>query len=232
MEQGVTESKEGIMSEAEGQKPPTEEGKTPEDASKVSPEDTPKYSQKAYDDAIHATKSEVGRTLKELEAREQAVKDAEAQEADRQKERDAKEIADAGDDSEKLSAIEIKQRLRTREAEISRREKEEDAREAKNKIEIQQSQSTKLETDIWEIATKQKVDPAWLKKLAVKYSISDLKGLEEIAKGASEKKPFNPDSTRHSGGSSDADFKKDFASGKLPMSKENVDRYNKMVQTY
>ncbi|KKK77421.1 hypothetical protein LCGC14_2853780, partial [marine sediment metagenome] len=154
---GVTESKTGTMSETDGQlKPPSNEDKIPGGV-KVSPEDTPKFSQKQFDDAIHSAKSETGRTVKALEVREQAVKDSEAKEANRQNVRDAKEIEDAAGDTEKLSAIRLRQDARSKLAEAERIEKETDAKIARNQVEIDAAKETRLGTDISAIAEKHKV---------------------------------------------------------------------------
>ncbi|KKM24190.1 hypothetical protein LCGC14_1607570 [marine sediment metagenome] len=198
---GVTENKAGTMSGGKGQaEAPPSEDKTPGDASKVSPEDTPKYSQKAYEAAVHAAKSEAGRTVKALEAREQAVRDVEAKEAERQKARDLKEREAVKGDPDKLSIVEERQNLRNEKAEVARQKAENEATAAKNLVAIEAANATKLETAIFEIAKKHEVDPATLKKL----NITDLKQLEGIAKAISEKKPFVDSGKNKGGGSFDS----------------------------
>lgn len=170
---------------------------------------------------------------KALEVAEQRAKDAEARDTERQDARDAKELEDANE--EQLPIIQQKQRLRKeretfkkQQVEASQNRVEFEAEKVSHKEELEAAQATRLETDIWAIGKKHEVDPAWLKSLG----ITDLEQLDKVAKGASEKKPFEPDSGKTTGGLTDADFKRDFASGKLPVSKENMDRYNKLVQTY
>lgn len=163
------------------------------------------FTKESEDKAVSDALSSAGRTAKDfdsrkslLDAREQAVKDSEAQEIERQRTRDAKELEAAEGDPEKLSAIKLRRDARAKFAEAERKEKDADAKIAENKVAIDAANAIKLETDIFTIAEKHKVDPGWLKGLGV----SNLKTLEEIAKGASEKKPFNPDPGKTTGGDS------------------------------
>lgn len=67
MAASVTETKAGTIPKAEGNNSPEAEGKTPSDASKVSSESTPKYTEAELKAAVHAAKSEAGREKQTLE---------------------------------------------------------------------------------------------------------------------------------------------------------------------
>ncbi len=134
-----------------------------------------------------------------LDARDQTLKDAEVKEVQRQKDRDTKEREAVKDDPDKLSIVEQRQQLRDREAEVNRQKAENEATTTRNQTAIDAANATRLEADISTIGTKHKVDPKWLKELG----ITDLKVLEEVAKGSTGRKPFNPDGGENLGGMSD-----------------------------
>jgi DNA gyrase/topoisomerase IV subunit A len=71
---GVTGTEAGTIPAGEGNKTPEPEGKTPVDQNKVSPEDEPKYSEKQTQSLVNAAKSEMGRTLKEVEKERDSLK--------------------------------------------------------------------------------------------------------------------------------------------------------------
>lgn len=175
------------------------------------------FTKEQRDKDVSDALSSAGRTAKELDglktlldAREQAIKDSEvatqAVAEERQRKQDAADLEAVKDDAEQLSIVQRnireRQRLAAKEAEIARRGREEDDREAKNKTRIEKAEAAELETDIFTIATKHEVDPAWLKSLTQEpHNISSLKALDEIAKGVSTKKPLDPDSGKTTGGS-------------------------------
>ena len=160
------------------------------------------FDQKTQKKAVSDALAIAGRTSKVLDdrkvsqdAREQKIKDSEAKEGERIKARDAKELEDAKDDPEKLTIVQRNQKARNREIAVKIREEEAKALEAKNKTEIEAARATRFETDVWEIATKHKVDPAQLKEIG----ITDLKQLEGVAKVMSSAVPFIPDSGKDVG---------------------------------
>lgn len=168
--------------------------------------DTVSFTEETQKKAIEDALSGAGRTSAAfdsrktaLDAREQTVKDAETKEIQRQKDRDAKEREAVKDDPAALTIVEQRQQLRNREAEVNRQTAENEANKAKFQKDIDAATTTRLEADITAIGTKHKVDPKRLKGLG----ITDLKTLEEVAKGWTDKKPFNPDGGENVGGMSD-----------------------------
>lgn len=155
------------------------------------------------DKAVSDALSTAGRTAKAfesrtslLDARDQKLKDAEVKDAERQKTKDVKELDDAKDDPQLLSAVKIRQEAHTQIAE-AKKEREEARRErAEHETEIAEAKATKLDTAISGIAKKHGVDLASLKEIG----ITDLKQLDGVAKAISDKKPF-VDSGKTLGGS-------------------------------
>lgn len=153
----------------------------------------PTFTKDERDKAVSDALSAAGRTAKELEGRtslldtrEQRVKDSEAKETERQTTRDAKELEDAAGDSEKLSAVKIRQEARVQVAEAKKEREEARKERAEHEVEIAEAKATKLGTSISDIAKRHGVDTATLNNLG----ITDLKQLEEVAKAISEKKSF------------------------------------------
>ena len=168
--------------------------------------DTVSFTEETQKKAIEDALSGAGRTSAafdsretKLDAREQTVKDAESKEIQRQKDRDAKEREAVKDDPAALTIVEQRQRNREATADLKRREDELTANTAKSQKDINDAAATRLDVDIATIGTKHKVDPKRLKGLG----ITDLKTLEEVAKGWTDKKPFNPDGGENVGGMSD-----------------------------
>ncbi|KKN70398.1 hypothetical protein LCGC14_0430930 [marine sediment metagenome] len=185
----------------------TGDSSTSEKGSTSTPET---FTKEDRDKAVSDALSTAGRTAKDFESRktvldtrEQAIKDSEARDIERQQARDIAELESAKDDPAQLTIIQQRQKLRTSQVEFNIKQREFEAQKVQHEAdktqhqtEIEATRATRLETDIWAIAKKHEVDPAWLKSLGV----SDLKQLEEIAKGASTKKPFTPDSGKTTGG--------------------------------
>ncbi len=199
---GATEDKTGTMSDTAGQAKVTltEKGKNPGDA-KVSPEDTPKISQKAFDDAVHAAKSETGRAVKKLEAREAAVKVEEERIAEARKQSDAKELEAAKDDPELQSVIQRKQAVKAREIAADAKEKENTRKAAEHEAELEESRATRMEFGLKAIADEFKVDIEKLQKDGEAHVIVDLKQYRVLAKSISVAEPFTPYSGGTIGGS-------------------------------
>ncbi len=180
-----------------GKAPGSGDGTTPKEEPKTLTESQAKEREEK---AAQKARIAAGRDAKALETREQRVKDAEVKAEEEQREKDAVAIKAADGDPERLTALQIGRQNRE-DAATNKKEKERlEQVNADQEAAIEAANATKLETDIWGIAEEEKVDPAWLKSLAVKYKISDKEALREIAKGASSKKPFNPYSGKTIGG--------------------------------
>lgn len=131
-----------------------------------------------------------------LEVANKRAEAADTRDAERQKTRDVKDLEDAKDNPELLSAVKLRQEARTQMAE-ARKEREETQRErVNNQTRIDAADATELEGHIFEIAKKHEVNPMQLKNLG----ISDMKQIEKIAEAISTKKPFIPDSGKTTGG--------------------------------
>ena len=141
MTQGVKERKSGTMSEAEklAQATSEEKDKTPEKTTTVSPEEeTPIYNQKQADALVHASTSDWGRRVKEIETErdnlKSQIKAKETDLEDIQAERETlnKQIDDlTSDDPKKFDLIKKDRELRTQERELKNRLHTLDDRETK-----------------------------------------------------------------------------------------------------
>ena len=164
---------------------------------------------------------------KSLETATKRATDAEAREVERLTTADEKELEAAEGDKEQLTAIQQRQRNRkdriTNEAEAKRLE----IIAAEQQAEIDTAKATQFDVKVKDIAAKYELKADTLKDLG----ITDLEQLEKVAKAMSTKEGTGPDSGKDMGGGvGDAEFVKGFASGAIPVTQANIDRYKNTLK--
>ena len=142
----------GTMPNAEGTKPPEAEGKTPEGGKEVSAGEERLYTQKQLDAFIHATKSETGRTAKELERERDTLK-AQLASKEGELEDNANDIADlqkkledmSSDDPKRFDALKELTAARNERRQLKTRERELEAKEGANAERIAKADAFEVE---------------------------------------------------------------------------------------
>ena len=151
--------------------------------------------QKAREDALSAA----GRTAKDFEQREGAIKAERDQMVQEQKAKDSAELEAARDDVDKLSGIKAKQKARDSAAKLANVESELEGLKAKTKEAQEVGAIHTKEQNAREVATRLGVNAETL----IKFTDGSVKAMEELAKSLpnkTETKPLLTDSSKTAGG--------------------------------
>ena len=187
----VTENKAGTMLESEEQtKVASSDGsKTPDNVSKVSSDNTPKFTQSELELAIHAARSEGGRDWKVLETERNTLK-AQLQ----TKESELADLADervklekridelASNDPEVYNLEKKAKELRNAESKLKDDRRAEEAKWQANAERVKSAEDTLREVAIWEITTEYKGgDAVKLKELCDIFQASSDEQIRKVA---------------------------------------------------
>ncbi len=154
--------------------------------------------QKATSDALAAA----GRTAKSLEKREGAVTKAEERIAQQHKERDEAELKAAGDDTDKLTAIETRRKERERKAELDERERKLNTIQEEVDGKLDKATKAEIKERAEEVAVKHSVDA----KSLIEFTDGSTDKMEELAKmlpKKGEEKTLKVDSSKTIGSGED-----------------------------
>lgn len=160
------------------------EQRTSKETQTFSPEQVAGIAKKATEDALSAA----GRTAKDFEQREGAIKAERDRMAQEQTAKDEAELEAARDDLDKLSVIKTRQKTRDTAAELAKTKSELEAEKAKTK-EVQEAGVVHTkEQNAREVASRLEVDAETL----IKFTDGSVKAMEELAKSLPKKVETKP----------------------------------------
>ncbi|KKN71491.1 hypothetical protein LCGC14_0420700 [marine sediment metagenome] len=163
-------------------------------------EEVAEAAKKAAEDALSAA----GRTAKNFEQREGAIKAEREKMAQEQKAKDEAELEDAREDDDKLSRIKARQKARDTATELAKTTSELEVEKAKTKEAQEVGATHTKEQNAREVASRLGVNADTL----IKFTDGSVKAMEELAKSLSKKtetKTLLSDSSKTAGGVQMAD---------------------------
>ncbi len=194
---GTTEIMDGL--EERKDNPARESSSEPKETSEQTPTFTKEQmegvAKKAAEDALSAA----GRTAKDFEQREGAIKTEREKIAQEQKTRDEAELESARDDVGKLSGIKARQKARDAATELAKTKSELEVEKAKTKEALEVDVTHTKEQNAREVASRLGVNAETL----IKFTDGSVKAMEELAKSLPKKaetKPLLTDSSKTAGG--------------------------------
>jgi uncharacterized protein YjcR len=157
--------------------------------------------QKAVNDAL----AKAGRTAKGFEAREQAIRDAEARIEEANRQREEAEVESLKDDPEGLKALKAKQSIQKAQADLKKEKADFEKEKLANAERLSRADELELEVNVWKAANAKGVDAEVLKEKCIRYKITSEEDISDLADTLAEsKKPstaeLHEDSSKGSGG--------------------------------
>lgn len=198
----VTEHPAGTMSEAERQAiaSQTDKDKNPDGTSKVSSENTPKYTETELKAAVHAVRSETGREKKSLEAERDGYKTKleakESELSDNTAEIDklqAKFDALSEGDPDKFDVAKELKAVREERRQLKADRHALEVEKTAHGEQVKLATDTLMEMAIWEIASEYETgDPVKLKDLCDTFTATSEEQIRKVADTLWTKKPTEP----------------------------------------